>query len=204
VLEPKRKYSSDQCETILRSYRERVSLRGVERIFKIARQTVSRWLKKIVKQLPNFRDTIAPAHPDDVLELDELWSFVYHKKQKRWLWVALCRRTRQIVAFVIGDRSEKTCRRLWNKLPADYKACQSYSDFWDAYRKVFATETHHCVGKETGQTAHVERWNNTLRQRLSRFVRKTLSFSKSDAFHHMVTKWFIIYYNNSCAPSLTL
>jgi len=30
------------------------------------------------------------------------------------------------------------------------------------------------------QTNHIERFNNTLRQRLARFVRKTLSFSKSD------------------------
>jgi IS1 family transposase len=35
------------------------------------------------------------------------------------------------------------------------------------------------VGKETAETAHVERWNNTLQQRLARFVRMTLSFSKS-------------------------
>jgi hypothetical protein len=33
------------------------------------------------------------------------------------------------------------------------------------------------MGKYTGETAHVEHWNNTLRQRLARFVRKTLSFS---------------------------
>ena len=33
---------------------------------------------------------------------------------------------------------------------------------------------------ETGETAHVERWKNTLRQRLARFVRMTLSFSKSE------------------------
>ncbi len=39
-------------------------------------------------------------------------------------------------------------------------------------------EHHTAVGKETGETAHVERWNNTLRQRLARFVRMTLSFSR--------------------------
>jgi IS1 family transposase len=39
------------------------------------------------------------------------------------------------------------------------------------------------VGKETGETAHVERWNCTLRQRLARFVRKTLFFSKSISMH---------------------
>jgi len=29
-----------------------------------------------------------------------------------------------------------------------------------------------------GETVHIERWNNTLRQHLAHFVRKTLSFSK--------------------------
>jgi IS1 family transposase len=47
----------------------------------------------------------------------------------------------------------------------------------------------------------MERWYNTLRQRLARFVRKTLSF-QSDAYHHMVTKWFIAEYN--LAISLTM
>jgi insertion element IS1 protein InsB len=35
------------------------------------------------------------------------------------------------------------------------------------------------VAKETGETAHVERHNNTLRQRLGRLVRKSLSWSKA-------------------------
>lgn len=78
----------------------------------MARQVVLRWLKELVQRLPDLKDTLLPPQADDMLELDELWSFVLQKDAKRWLWVALCRRTRQIVAFVIGDRSEKTCRRL--------------------------------------------------------------------------------------------
>ncbi|MEB3160457.1 MAG: IS1 family transposase, partial [Synechocystis sp.] len=38
---------------------------------------------------------------------------------------------------------------------------------------------HHPSGKETGETSHIERFNNTLRQRCSRLVRKSLSFSKN-------------------------
>jgi IS1 family transposase len=98
---------------------------------------------------------------------------------KRWLWTARCRRTRQLVAFVIGDRSEATCRKLWAQIPDPYKGCQSFSDFWDAYQAVFPAETHHSVGKEEDETNHMERWNNTLRQWNARYVRKTLSFSKS-------------------------
>ena len=211
VLEPRRLYAPEEKEQVLRTYQERASLRGLERIFGISRQTVLRWLKAHAQELPDLKDTLLPARLDDVLELDEMWSFVRKKTQKRWLWTAICRRiamqcarhcTRQIVAFVIGDRSEKSCHRLWKKIPASYKACHTFSDFWEAYKTVLPKETHRCVGKESGETAHMERWYNTFRQRLARFVRKTLSFSKSDVYHHIVTKWFITEYN--LALSLTL
>ena len=39
-------YSPDERETILRTYEERSSLRGLERIFGVSRKTVSAWLKK--------------------------------------------------------------------------------------------------------------------------------------------------------------
>jgi transposase-like protein len=109
VLEPKRIHPKRERETILRAYKERASMRGLERVFHVARQTVARWIMELVHALPDLKDTLLPAEPDDVLELDELWSFVLKKNQKRWLWTAICRRTRQVVAFVIGDRSKKTC-----------------------------------------------------------------------------------------------
>jgi IS1 family transposase len=120
---------------------------------------------------------------------------VAFRKNKRWLWTVMCRRTRQIIAFEIGDRSAATCRRLWNRIPDDYRQCASFSDFWEAYQQVLPKETHQSVGKESGETNHMERWNCTLRQWLGRFTRKTLSFSKIDSMHHLVTRWFIVEYN---------
>ena len=203
VLEPKSKYTDKHKQTVLRTCKERASMRGVERIFEIARQTIARWIVELLHNLRDLKDTLLPAKPDDVLELDEMWSFVLKKSQKRWLWTAMCRRTRQIVAFVIGDRSKKTCLRLWLKVPEEYRQCPSFSDFWEAYQQVFSKETHQSVGKESGETAHMERWYCTARQRVPRFIRKTLSFSKSDAFHHMFTKWFIHDHNLEMA-SLTI
>jgi insertion element IS1 protein InsB len=195
VLKPKQAYAETEQQTVLRACLERCSLRGVARIFALARQTVARWLKAHVQNLPDVKETLLPATPHDVLELDEIWSFVRKKDHQRWLWTAMCRRTRQIVGFAIGDRSTATCLRLWESIPDEYKHCHTFSDFWQAYQHVFPAETHHCVGKETGATAHMERWNNTLRQRVGRYVRQTLSFSKSDEYHDMVTKWFIVQYN---------
>jgi IS1 family transposase len=124
-----------------------------------------------------------------------MWSFVLKKVNKRWLWIALCRWTRQVVVFVIGDRNEKTCRKLWVLIAEGYKSCYPFSDFWDAYEKVFPKETHRSVSKESGETTHAEQWNNTCRQSNAGYVRKTLSFSKSDLYHELVTRMFILRYN---------
>ena len=129
------------------------------------------------------------------LELDELWSFVLQKAKKVWIWIALCRETWQVAVRAIGDRSEKTCRELWNAIPEVYRSGHCYTDFWSEYQAVIPEEHHTSVGKETGETAHVERWNNTLRQRLGRFVRKTLSFSKSPIMHTACLDLFLHRYN---------
>jgi IS1 family transposase len=129
------------------------------------------------------------------LELDELWSFVLKKTRKRWVWLALCRATRQVVAYAIGNRGEATCRRLWKRIPEAYRGGCCYSDFWEAYWNVIPAEQHMAVGKDSGETAHVERWNNTLRQRLGRFVRKSLSFSKSEEMHEVCFRLFLHSYN---------
>ncbi len=131
------------------------------------------------------------------LELDELWSFVCKKSNKRWIWIALSRRTRQVVAYAIGDRSEATCQKLWERIPPAYRSGLCFTDFWEAYRNVIPVAQHIACGKESGLTAHVERWNNTLRQRLARFVRKTLSFSKSEVMHEICLRLFLHRYNLS-------
>ena len=69
------------------------------------------------------------------------------------------------------------------------------SDFWLAYAEVFPRRTHRSTGKGAGETCHVERWNRTLRQRLGRFVRKTLSFSKCERMHELALRLFIHEYN---------
>lgn len=192
-----------QKPIILKAYQERMSLRGLSRVFGVHRLSIARWIKEHVQSLPALQSTLLPAQIDDVLEFDEAWSFVLKKVNKRWLWTVMCRRTRQIIAFVIGDRSEKSCRRLWCKVPWEYRHCLSYSDFWKAYQEVLPPQTHTVVGKDSGQISHMERWYCSLRQRQARYVRKTLSFSKCEAYHHMVTKWFIIDHNQALSDQLS-
>jgi insertion element IS1 protein InsB len=155
--------------------------------------------KKKARKLPPLSETLVDPDANDpeatIMEIDELWSFVDNKGNKVWIWIALCRKTRQIVARAVGDRSEATCHILWSNVPASYRKGHCYTDFWAAYQAVIPEDQLSQVGKQTGETAHVERWNCTLRQRIGRFVRKTLSFSKSILMHIACLDLFLHRYN---------
>lgn len=195
VLTPQVRHSATTHQQVLRAAQERVSLRGIERIFGVCRQTVARWIRQYVWCLPLVVDTLVDYEVGDVLEMDELWSFVLNKGRKRWVWLALCRRTRQIVAFYIGPRDALAAQQLWQRVDYPYTLCPLYTDQYEAYQTALPECQHWPKTKQSGAPAHIERWNNTLRQRLARFVRKTLSFSKSDRMHHVMLEWFIIEYN---------
>ena len=125
--------------------------------------------------------TVCVTPPEDlVVELDELWTFVERKSQVRWLWTLLERSTRRVLAWVIGNRSEQTAFKLWDSLPLSplQRLKGTFcTDLWPAYNEP-RLGTNRRTRK--GETNHVERLNCTLRQRLGRLVRKSLSFSKSD------------------------
>jgi insertion element IS1 protein InsB len=198
TLHTQRGYAERLRTQVKRAVLERISLRGIERLFGLSRRPVAAWMKPWAEHLPPLETTLAEAQVDEVLEMDEVWSFVLKKANPRWIWVALCRRTRQIVAYFIGDRSEASCLQLWRRIPLAYTRCHWFSDFRDAYQRVFAADRHQSVGKDSGETNHIERWFNTLRQRLARFVGRTLSFSKLDCFHEAVFRLFVHHYNRTC------
>jgi insertion element IS1 protein InsB len=63
------------------------------------------------------------------------------------------------------------------------------------YAGVIPAAQHRAISKLARKTNHIERFNNTLRQRVSRLVREALSFSKKLAHHVGAIKLFICYYN---------
>ena len=100
----------------------------------------------------------------------------------------------------VGDRSRNSAKALWLALPSVYRQCAvCYTDFWEAYDTILPSKRHRAVGIETGQTNHIERFNCTLRQRVSRLVRKTLSFSKK-LENHIGAIWYFIHHYNESLP----
>ncbi len=57
-----------------------------------------------------------------------------------------------------------------------------YTDFWASYEKVIPKKRHQAVGKESGKTNHIERFNNIMRQRVSRLVSNTVQLVMNDEF----------------------
>jgi insertion element IS1 protein InsB len=129
-----------------------------------------------------------------------MWSFVGHKGNKQWIWLALDVETREIIGVHVGNLSEQGARALWASLPGIYRQCAvAYTDFWRAYALVFPYKRHKAVGKETGKTSYIERFNGTMRQRISRLVRRTLSFSKK-LENHVGAIWLFIHHYNASLP----
>ncbi|MDZ4871504.1 MAG: IS1 family transposase ISLysp1 [Chroococcidiopsis cubana SAG 39.79] len=97
----------------------------------------------------------------------------------------------------MGDRTRKSARKLWASLPEIYQQrAFAYTDFWQAYKTVIPPKRHKAVAKETGLTNHIERLNNTFRQRVSRLVRESLSFSKK-LNNHIGAVWYFIHGYNT-------
>jgi IS1 family transposase len=125
---------------------------------------------------------------------------VNHKGNQQWVWLAINVKTREIVGVHIGDRSEAGAKALWQSLPPIYRQCAvCYTDFWAAYAAVLPSQRHHAVGKESGKTNRIERFNCTLRQRIARLVRKTLSFSKK-LDNHIGAIWYFVHHYNASLP----
>ena len=187
--------SSDKQELIKSLLLERISLREICRVLEVS-----------LCWLLNFIETLYLANPEDLnfqipdaaeielllLEADEIWFYVGKKENKRWIRLILERRTRQIIALHIGDRSQHSADALWAKVPREVKAqALVLTDCRKAYGLAIPARQHTACVKQSGQVSLIERFNCTLRQRVSRLVRKSLSFSKSDWFHEQAVKYFI-------------
>jgi IS1 family transposase len=111
--------------------------------------------------------------------------------------------TREIIGCHGGDRSAQSAQALWDSLPRRYRQyAHIYTDHWEASACVLPNKRHFAVDKDSGLTSYIERFNHTLRQRVSRLVRQSLSFSKK-LENHIGAIWnFIHHYNQQIREKL--
>ncbi|MFC5411510.1 hypothetical protein ACFPMF_19470 [Larkinella bovis] len=89
---------------------ERISLGGICRVMEIKAHQLYAYMDELYAEIPT--DLACRISQPTVIELygrdcepEELWNFVLYKANKQWVWVALDRATRQVLALSIGDRS---------------------------------------------------------------------------------------------------
>ena len=181
---------------------ERISLRGICRAVGVSLKWLLRFLVQCFEALPDHLHVQPVTCTQNVMiqrldvEADEMSRFIQKKANKQWIWMAMDAQSRQVIAFHIGDRSRQSAKKLWAKIPPAY--CQQatfYTDQYVVYVGVIPPAQHRAISKLTRKTNHLERFNNTLRQRVSRLVREALSFSKKLANHSGAIKLFICHYN---------
>jgi len=79
-------------------------------------KTVERWIRRIAphceglitQELSNRKHSFSSMY----LQMDELWSYVWRKKEKVWIWAGIDVLTRLFIAFHIGDRSGDSAKAL--------------------------------------------------------------------------------------------
>src|SRR5918999_6425948 len=167
--------SDDTRALIERLLVERISLHGICRAVGVTLKWLLRFLGQCFEALPDHLHVEPLTYNQDVMiprlavEADEMSGFVQKKANKLWIWLAMDTKTRQVMAFHVGDRSRKSAKRLWAKIPRAYRQHATfYTDQYVVYGRVIPAAQHRAISKLARKTNHVERFNNTRRQRVSR------------------------------------
>jgi insertion element IS1 protein InsB len=106
---------------------ERISLRGMYRAMGVGLKWLLGFLVHCCEALPDHLNGQPVTCHGDVMirrlevEADEMSGFVQKKANKQWIWLAMDATTRQMIAFYIGDRSRKSAKKLWAKIPLMYR-----------------------------------------------------------------------------------
>jgi insertion element IS1 protein InsB len=189
--------------------RERISPRGICRAVGVSLPWLLHFMVECFAACPDHLHIWRPAGPTEVViqqleaEADEMWSFVGKRANKPWIWMAMDAQTRQVIAFHVADCRRESAQELWAKIPVAYREqARFHTDQYEAYKGVIPAERHQAITKQARKTNYIERFHNTLRQRLARLVRETLSFSKKLANHMGAIRYFICHYNLTRAAAL--
>jgi IS1 family transposase len=201
--------TEEQRALIERLLLERIFLHGICRAVGVGLQWLLQFMVERFQAAPEHLYVEPPGSTPAVIlqrleaELDELWSFVGAKANRHWVWIAMDATTWQVLAFHVGDRGGQSAQALWEKIPAEYQEhAVFYTDHYTAYTGVIPSAQHRAISKLARKTNHVERFTCTLRPRVSRLVRATLSFSKKLSNHIGAIKYFICDYNLTRSAAL--
>ena len=172
-------YSPDLDKKIILYTKEGTGIRSSARILHISATTL---LKHII--LIGTRISRPPIVKRRIYEVDEIKSFVRRKQDHVWITYALDRKSKQVVSFNVGARTNATLSVATETLHIA-EAKRIYTDRLRNYRSLIEKSIHRTTLYGTN---HIERHNLTLRTHLKRLTRKTICFSRSLAILTAILK----------------
>ncbi|WP_224998053.1 IS1 family transposase [Cesiribacter sp. SM1] len=126
-----------QRKQVLKMLIRNCGLRDIAFITGVHRQTVVKILEQRVQQL-SFEHWQSSY---DLVQIDELYSFVESKENKQWLLFAYAPETDEVLAWQWGDRSWQTVELLYKQLD-DLQIELICTDDWKAFAAVLPAEKH--------------------------------------------------------------
>jgi len=165
------KYPKKIVEEAIELHNESMTYRAIARRLKVGKTTIQNWIKKRGNQA-----ILIPPERCETIEIDELQFFLGKKGIRRWLWLAVCRTSRKILAVEVGRRSKKAFAPMLKKL-AKITCNKFCTDGYQVYNSMLP-ERKHRKGKQ--HTFTVEGMMSVVRHFLARFRRKTRCYTRSE------------------------
>jgi insertion element IS1 protein InsB len=172
-------YRKDLDFLIVQFTKEGLGIRSTARLLKISATTLLNRILYIAGQI-----TQPALSPGKTYELDEMRFFVRKKTNPMWLAYAINKTTKEVAAFYLGKRNNKTLNAIVKTL-VNAKANQIYTDKLRNYQYLIPKDIH--ITKRYG-TNGIERKNLSIRNHIRRFGRKTICFTKSTAITTAIMK----------------
>jgi insertion element IS1 protein InsB len=193
-----RRMAGEQRTTMAPWRRERLARRGICRAGGVRLTGLFPCLVACLRAGPDACQVQRPPHPTDVVmpegeaEADELWRGGQKQAHQPGSGMAMDAKTRPVMAFHVGNRRRDRAKELWATLPLVSRAQAPFpTDHYEAYPGVIPADRQTAITKQARKTNQIERCHPTLRQRVSRLVRETVSFSKQLA-NHIGAIWYFI------------
>jgi IS1 family transposase len=153
----------DRQLAVISALSEGMSIRSVERLIGIHRDTIMRLGARVGRDCAVLHDVMMRDLPISLIELDELWSYV-GKKQRRvlptdgsevgdqYVFIAFDATNKAIVSYQVGKRNAENTDRFAFDLRARVTGTpQISSDAWPAYIPAIGRAFRGKIGADYGQ-----------------------------------------------------
>jgi IS1 family transposase len=154
--------------------KEGCGVRSISRILNISSKTVLSRMLEISKQIkiPYFNKFGCK------FEVDEMFIKLANGKSQNWLIYAIEQKSKNVVDFIIGNRSKENLRHMIDKVLL-LNPKRIYTDKLNMYPSLIPKEIHkrfqYCTNR-------IERMNLTLRTHIKRLSRKTICFTRNQKY----------------------